>query len=269
MGAYTKFLLAFILCVASVGFPVSSMSAAPKLGIVIMHGKGGSPYRLVNGLADSLEEKGYLVANIEMPWSGKRQYDVSVAKAEAEVEAVLAKLRADGAQKVFVAGHSQGGGFALYFAGKHTIDGVICIAPGGNVSNQIYIDKLGAYVSRARDQVAAGKGDEKITLFDFEGKRGAFPVETTSSVYLTWFDPEGAMNMDKAARALSPNVPILWLVPTKDYPGLRKTTAPMYSYFPKNPRSKMAEPDADHRGAPSASVDEIVKWTNDISASNR
>lgn len=58
----------------------------PKIGIVIMHGKGGSPSKHVSDLASNLEGKGYLVANIEMPWSGNRNYDVSVSDAENEVE---------------------------------------------------------------------------------------------------------------------------------------------------------------------------------------
>ena len=82
-----------------------------------MHGKGGSPQRLVLELAKGLEAKGFLVANLEMPWSGRRNYDVPVAKGEEEVETALAGLRAKGAKKVFVSGHSQGGVFTLHLAG--------------------------------------------------------------------------------------------------------------------------------------------------------
>jgi predicted N-acetyltransferase YhbS len=35
-----------------------------------MHGKGGSPTKYVSDLASSLKDEGYLVANLEMPWSG-------------------------------------------------------------------------------------------------------------------------------------------------------------------------------------------------------
>ena len=44
---------------------------AAQIGIVVMHGKGGSPGRFVNGLAEALERDGFLVANLEMPWSGR------------------------------------------------------------------------------------------------------------------------------------------------------------------------------------------------------
>jgi hypothetical protein len=52
----------------------SALRAAPsaqEIGIVVMHGKGGSPGRFVNVLAEALEKEGFLVANLEMPWSKK------------------------------------------------------------------------------------------------------------------------------------------------------------------------------------------------------
>jgi predicted alpha/beta-hydrolase family hydrolase len=104
------------------------------VGVVVMHGKGGLPTKTVAELAAGLEGKGHLVANIEMPWSANRNYDVNVAGAEAEVNTALARLRSKGAKHLFVAGHSQGGAFALYFGGKYPLDGIIAIAPGGAIA---------------------------------------------------------------------------------------------------------------------------------------
>ena len=86
----------------------AALAQGDPIGIVVMHGKGGSPQRLVADFARALEGQGYLVANIEMPWSGKRNYDVPVAKGEEEVAAAVAGLRGRGAKKVFISGHSQG-----------------------------------------------------------------------------------------------------------------------------------------------------------------
>src|SRR5688572_24239061 len=74
-----------------------------------MHGKGGLPDGAVLELALSLAEKKHLVANLEMPWSSRRDYDVDVEAGVKEVQRALEALRAKGASKVFVAGHSQGG----------------------------------------------------------------------------------------------------------------------------------------------------------------
>ena len=99
------------LTAALIAFAVSAPAQSPSvpIGVVVMHGKGGSPTKHVASLASALEQKGYLVANLEMPWSGNRQYDASVEAADKEVGAALDAMRAKGAKKVFVAGHSQGG----------------------------------------------------------------------------------------------------------------------------------------------------------------
>lgn len=248
--------------------PVADAAEQP-IGVVLMHGKGGSPARFVSELAGALEAEGYLIANLEMPWSGRRSYDVPVARAEEEVEAAAAQLRARGAKKVFVAGHSQGGLFALHLAVQQALDGVIAIAPGGSAASPVFREALGASLAHARRLVAEGKGEEPERLMDYEGSRGSYPVVAVPSAYVTWFDPEGALDMRRAARAASPQVPILWIVPTRDYPGLRKTTPGVFALLPRNPLSRLYQPDSDHLGAPAASAAEIVRWTKEVAAARR
>lgn len=264
MASLRHFLIGLAaLLMIGIGWPrmVLAEPAPVRIGIVLMHGKGGTPTRLVSDLASGLEGHGFLVANLEMPWSGRRDYDVDVAAAEREVEAALTTLRQQGAHKLFVAGHSQGGVFALYFGGRHVVDGVIAIAPGGNVGNQLFRDKLGESVASAHQLVAAGKGDEKTRLADYEGGRGTYPVITTPAVYLSWFDPAGAMNQTLATQNMNPKVPVLFVAPTKDYSGLLKVKQQMFGALPGNPQSRLYEPNASHLDAPSASLAAIVDWT--------
>lgn len=247
--------------------PLHQAAAQPapaKMGIVIMHGKGGSPARLVSELAAALEEKGYVVANLEMPWSGRREYDASVEEAEREVEAALEQLRAKGAMALFVAGHSQGGLFALHFGGRHTVDGIIAIAPGGNANSPVFREKFGDAVERARKLIGEGKGNEKSRFLDYESSRGSFPVLTTPVNYLDWFDPAGAMNQMKAEKNINPEIPVLFVAPKGDYPGLLKVKQLMFDALPKNPMTRLYEPDASHLAAPSAAKDEIVRWSGEV-----
>lgn len=260
----TLFKLAFVLIGMLLSLTAVAESASTQIGIVIMHGKGGSPTKLVSGLASSLESRGYLVANLEMPWSGKRDYDVNVAAAEQEVEAALRALREKGAKKLFVAGHSQGGLFALYFGNKHVVDGVIAIAPGGNVASQIFRDKLGDSLALARKLIGEGKGEDKTSLADYENRRGTYPVVSPPAAYLTWFDPDGAMNQKKAIQNFNPAIPVLYIAPTSDYPALRKIKQEMFDALPRNAHNRLYEPGASHIEAPSASVNEIVEWTSSV-----
>ena len=254
---------ACILLMACLPF---TAAAQELLGAVVMHGKGGSPTRLVADLAKSLESRGILVANLEMPWSGKRDYDVSVEKGEQEVEAALAGLRAKGAKKVFVIGHSQGGVFALHLAGRIKADGFVTIAPGGSTANRYFYERISDSFTRARELVAAGKGNEPAELYDFENARGNYAVKSTPAVYVTWFDPAGAMSQERAVKVVNPNVPVLWVGPTRDYAGLLKFSLPLYRDLPKNPQTRLYEPNADHRGAPTAAADEIARWMREVAS---
>ena len=256
--------LSLAIAAAVAAFSSNAQSPAPSIGIVIMHGKGGSPRWHVSDLASALERKGYLVTNREMTWSGRREFDVNVGAAAKEVESALDTLRGQGAQKLFVAGHSHGGLFALYFGGKQPVDGVIAIAPGGDASNPIFLEKLGEDVDRARKLVAAGKGDERARFSDYENAKGTYGIVTTASAYLSWFDPEGAMHQKTIVEGMNPQVPVLYIVPTADYLGLRKLKDYFFSLLPRNPLSKLYEPESNHVNAASASRDEILRWTAEV-----
>ena len=256
-----------VLFALAVALPLAaSAQTAPVIGIVVMHGKGGSPERLVAPLADGLTQKGYRVANLEMPWAGKRNYDKDVAAAEQEVTAALTELRNKGAKKLFVAGHSQGAVFALHYAGKHPLDGLIIIAPGGNVATAFYQQQIGASVSRARHLVTSGKGDERGEFDEYEGGRGNWSVNTTAAIYLTWFDPDGAMNQEKSSAALPKSLPVLHVAPTSDYPALLRAKQSMFKALPDHPLKRLYEPNSDHRNAPRDSVDEIARWAVEVTA---
>lgn len=238
----------------------------PAIGIVIMHGKGGMPGGLTRPLAEGLQAKGWQVANLQMPWSRDRKYDVDVATAVKEVSAAIQALRSKGVQKIFVAGHSQGAVFGIHYAGKQPVDGLIVIAPGGNVGAAFYQQQVGAAVSRARRLVEDGKGSEAGDFDEFDGGRGSWTVRTTAAIYLSWFDADGAMNQMKSSAALPKTLPVLHVAPTSDYPALLRAKSDMFRALPDHPQRRLYEPDSDHRNAPRDSIEEIARWVGAIAA---
>ncbi|NWK79688.1 alpha/beta fold hydrolase [Aquitalea sp. LB_tupeE] len=242
--------------------------SGPLVGVVLMHGKGGSPEKHVTGLANALRQQGVLVANLEMPWSGRREYDADVASAVAQVNAALETLRQQGARKLVVAGHSQGGLFALYLAGRLHVDGVIAIAPGSNVGAGLLHDRLDDTVASARTLLAAGHGEEKTRLADFEGSKGLYPVITTPRIYLDWFDPDGAMNQSKAVQQVQAGVPVLYISPDGDYPALQRVRQSMFNALPANPASQLLVPSGSHLEAPGASIPGILAWLDRITSAD-
>ena len=80
----------------------------------------------------------------------------------------------------------------------------------------------------ARKLIAEGKGEEKIMLSDYEGSKGTYSIYTTPAAYLSWFDPDGAMNEMAAIKNMNPAIPVLFIVPASDYPGLLKVKQLMF-----------------------------------------
>lgn len=74
------------------------------------------------------------------------------------------------------------------------------------------------------------------------------------------------MNQLKAVQDMSPDMSVLFIVPTDNYPGLLKVKREMFDALPKNARTKLYEPRSTHLNAPSASVNEFIDWTRAIAA---
>jgi len=264
MNPLFRMLTRLLLTMLPVIAPLSATAQSEPIGIVIMHGKGGSPARFVSDLARALEGKGYLTANLEMPWSERLMFSLPVSKAEADVDAAVAGLRAKGAKKVFISGHSLGGAFAIHLAGKQAVDGFIAIAPGGDAANPTYRGNIAVSIDRAQQLVAEGRGNEPVRLDDYEGGKGTYQITTIPAAFMTWYELEGAMNLGRAARSANPKTPVLWIIPTRDYPGLLKSSPGYFGMLPPNPLPRLYRPESDHLRAPAASVDEIVRWTREV-----
>lgn len=250
-------MLAVVMAVAAASVPAQENG---HIGVVVMHGKGGQPDGLVAELAGSLAARGMRVRNLEMPWSGRRGYDVSPQAAEAEVAQALEDLRGAGAQRLFLVGHSQGGLYALHLAGRLPLAGVVAVAPGGNVGAAIYEQQIGPQRAQARALVAEGRGAEVHAFADYEGSKGTTEVRTRADIYWAWFDPQGVMNQERALRALPANLPVLYVAPTGDYPALRRANPGLFAILPAQPLTRYLQPAASHARAPAVAREAIADW---------
>lgn len=245
----------------------TSLQAAPptsEIGVVVMHGKGGRPGKFVDELASAFEREGFQVANLEMPWSGRRHYDVDMNGGAEEITRALEAMRAKGARKVFVAGHSQGGLFAVYYGGVRSVDGLVLIAPGGQVDADVFVSALGQSVAKAKQMLAEGRGNERADFLDYEGSRGTNTITTTAAIYLSWFDPNGA-HTSRAYRSVKAGTPVLYVAPTRDYPPLQRSKRQNFEALPAHPQTRLYEPDSDHMNAPAAAADEVILWMRQVS----
>ena len=88
-------------------------ACAQTIGIVLMHGKTGSPNTVIDQLATALQSAGYLVDTPEMCWSRRRIYDRPFLDCLTEIDSAIGRLKGRGAGRIVVAGMSQGGDAAL------------------------------------------------------------------------------------------------------------------------------------------------------------
>ena len=247
-GALATLLLALLV------HPV--FAASSEVGVVLMHGKWGSPQSM-SSLARDLESKGFLVSNAEMAWSGRRLYDVDYPTALKEVAQQVQQLRAKGAKRVVVAGQSIGSNAAVAYASSgFDLDGLVILSPGhfpeGGMGK-----RLRSSVERARSMVAANRGADSESFDDInQGKQRSLKMRAVN--YVSYFDPDGLGAITKNIKKLSKPVPVLLVIGTGDpfYPESKA----MFNSAPANPASRYVALDTDHFNMPNVVAAELLKW---------
>ncbi|MGI9102177.1 MAG: lipase family alpha/beta hydrolase [Terriglobales bacterium] len=243
-----------------------------KVGIVLLHGKNtfipaGMVSRVraarsderVLPLAKALRAQGYRVVLPEMPWSSDHVYDISYDEAMDKIAAEVAKLKAAGAEKVVVIGHSMGGNAALgYGALKSGEAAIIAIAPGVDPAGKRFRAHAAESVETARAMVAEGKGGKKATFDDFNaGEKGT--VTTTAEHYLSYFDPDSHAVIPRNVAKLAAGTPLLW-VAAQDDPLTQLGEDYAFSKAPANPFNRYVIVPGRHQDAPVASVETVIAW---------
>jgi len=258
-GLVLTLLFALLPFVNSAHASAPAASQGDVLGVVLLHGKNGAPDKHITDLAEALRQAGYLVATPEMPWSKRRGYDADFLAGLAQVDAAVRDLRARGAARVVVGGHSLGGNAALAYAARYPgLAGVICLAaahtPDLGRPREIAVDS----VARAKAMVAAGRGGEVARFADINmGKPSEMTV--SAQTYLTYYDPEGPAAMPLSAAMIKTPLPILWVAGGRD-PLSKPGPAHAFDRAPAHPQSRYAVVDADHLGTPKAAIPLVLEW---------
>jgi len=247
--------ICFVLILFSVA--ASGSAAADKVGVILLHGTDGKPSNM-GAISSALTKNGFLIAAPEMPYSGQRRFDKSWEECVPEVDNAVVLLKRQGAETIFVGGHSRGASVALYYGTQRTVPGVLAIAPGGNTGQ---IDGLVRdEIERARKILAEGKG-EKVGLFDYYNQGIRRSARTTARIYLSYFNPEGTAVIPKNAAALKPDTALLWVVGTKD-PMYGMGPSFAFDKAPPNPHNKYVVVEAGHleMAFDTDAIRQIVDW---------
>jgi len=269
------FAFARALCALFVIFWLPGFGAAAAagqlqdFGVVYLHGKGAWPGAFNDGILGALRDEGALVATPEMPWSFHRRYAATYDQAMAEIDAAVAGLKAKGARRIVIIGHSLGANAAIGYAARRPsladLAGVVALSPGHLPETGDMREFVAGAVARAKKLVAEGKGDVTQTFPDM-AQGIPLIAHATPIVYLSWFDPDGPAVIPKNAAAIgaSPHpVPLLWVVGKLD-PIDRRGPDYAFAAAAKNPKSKYLEVFAGHLTAPLVARRQVVAWINSL-----
>jgi pimeloyl-ACP methyl ester carboxylesterase len=261
-GALAALAAAFIVFCSTEPAAAASTPNLAGLGVVYLHGKGSWPGALNGGILSALEDEGALVAQPEMPWSFHREYGATYDEAMTEIDAAVAGLKAKGAKRIVIIGHSLGANAAIGYAARHPdLAGVVALAPGHLPETEDLRSHTSDAVAQAKQLIAAGQGD---VARRFPDMAQGIPLSTTATpkVYLSYFDPDGPAVIPKNAAAMGP-IPLLWVVGLLD-PIDRRGPDYAFKLGAKNPKSKYIEVFAGHLTTPLVARKRVVEWINSL-----
>jgi pimeloyl-ACP methyl ester carboxylesterase len=235
------------------------------IGIILLHGKAGSPRGHIAKLANELRTRGYEVSTPDMPWASGEIYGASFKECLDMIGDEVKSLRERGIQTVVIAGHSLGAHMALaYAATDQTLAGVILLAPGHYPES--YANRKKTVMDSLEDAKALmdkGSGEQKVYFNDMNNGE-EITVLAKPANYLSFLDPDGPGRMSTAVRSFKHSMPVL-LIAEKNPKNDPKET--IYDLLPKNTKSRLVQSAAEHMDVPDTSANEILNWLKSLDLS--
>jgi len=254
---------------------VALASAVPAVaqgttGVILMHGKQASPGKApgLRDIAAKLESAGIKAVVPMMPWSegGWEKISVTPDQVFDILDGYAAQLRAKGAQRIVVVGHSIGANMALAYAvARQNLAGIVMAAPGHAPGYSYNSNsKIKDSVDRASRLAQAGQGDQSFTGGD-DNQGSSIILSTTAGVYFSWMNPRGKAAMPVQAPLLPASIPVMVIIGTRD-PAYRFVEANIYQPAARNPYSKYLVVEATHRDTDFAASQRIADWIKGLPA---
>jgi pimeloyl-ACP methyl ester carboxylesterase len=229
-------------------------------GVVFLHGKGVWPGAFDGGIPSALEAEGAVVASPEMPWSFRRIYGATFDEAMSEIDAAVAGLKAKGATRIVVIGHSLGANAAIAYAARRSVvAAVVALAPGHLPETAEMRARTHDAIAEARRMLAAGQQTRQLWPDMIQGVP-TFAL-ATPPVYLSMFDPNGPAVIPKNVAAMRA-VPLMWVAGNADPIFARGRE---YAFVhAKNPMSRYVEISAGHLFTPRAAQAQVIEWLKSL-----
>jgi len=275
-----RLILAGLLCVISLGANAASIKISTGSGyqstaevhkakgtpkgitVVMLHGKGGNPgVSHYSGFYSKLRKAGFTVIAPRMPYS---RFDGNYTQTMEVINAAVDEA-AKGGDRVVVAGHSMGAAISLHYGANHfrkEVVGIMPIALGHSPElSRKLMNITGPDVFKAREMVAAGKGDKKKSFADVnQGRRSS--IRMTAATYLSYYDPQVFPGLGSVLPKIK--VPVFWLSGADDRLTYVYDAENNFKSIPANPKSKYLEGKGDHKSVVYRETGRIIDWLSTL-----
>lgn len=229
-------------------------------GVLLLHGKGGTPLKTWEHFQSALEKEGFIVMAKEMPWSKNRYIDKTYEASLDEIKASIEELKTKGVKQIVLIGHSMGANVAIAYGSLQPLNALVVLAPGHNPN------KMASYfkpsLELAKSMIDEGKGTSIASFADTNvGKQ--FMKEMRADIYYSFFSLEGLSAMETRAKYIPNTLPVLYIVGKND-PLTEKNGMHTFDAIPKTPKTQYVTVPADHFGAVNASVEDVLEWLKSL-----
>lgn len=247
------------------GSSVEPIKAGNKVGVVLMHGKGGTT-KHVDSLASALRSAGVQVITPDMPWHQNRIFDKSFTDSMAEINSHVRQLKNKGAETIFVGGHSIGAIAAAGYASRYDdISGIVLLAPGHFVSMNGFNMKVADDIGKAQKLVNQGKGNTKTSLNDFNmGKK--YRRKVTPEIYLSWFAFGGEADFPGNMSKLNDGIAVLYIGGTEDKIPGTQDKGYAFDKAPDTVHNTFTLIKSDHLDVPSKAKKNVASWIDNVTS---
>lgn len=239
---------------------IKPIEGGERIGVVLMHGKDSPTTRPVDPLAASLRTAGVKVVTPLMPWTRDRIYDKTFEDSLLEIQGYVKKLRAQGATRVYLAGHSLGAvTSAGYGARIGDVDGIILLAPGHFTSQAGFRSHFVEELQTAGAMIEAGQGEKKRTFRDINSGIPATRY-ITARIYQSWFSPTGPADFVANMSNISVAIPLLYVAGSLDRIPQTQNRAYAFDKVPRHPKSQFVIIPATHGEVPAKADEIVIEW---------